>query len=67
MYATDTSKNQMDMEWQLERSFGKAKGIIKYVCMKLNDETRLLYLEAGASGIGLRAALLQLSTRQSNS
>ena len=39
----------------------KAKKIIKKdACMKFYDASRLLYLETDASGIGLRAGLLQV-------
>ena len=39
----------------------KAKSLIKVkMCMKFFDDTKLLYLKTDASGIGLRAALLQL-------
>ena len=44
-----------------QQQFEKAKLLIKVgMCMKLYDETKLLYLKTDASGIGLGAALLQL-------
>ena len=46
----------MDQQW-----FEKVKLLIKAeMYMKFYDDTKLLYLETDASGIGLRAALLQL-------
>ena len=44
-----------------QQLFDKVKLLIKVeMCMKLYDDTKLLYLETDASGIGLGAALLQL-------
>ena len=44
-----------------QQLFNKAKSLIKVeVCMKFYDDTKLLYLETDASGIGLGAALLQI-------
>ena len=44
-----------------QQVFDKAKSLIKMeVCMKLYDDTKLLYLETDASGVSLGAALLQL-------
>ena len=41
--------------------FAKAKSLITVdICMKLYNDTKLLYLETNASGLGLGAALLQL-------
>ena len=39
--------------------FEKAKAIIKDVCMKFYNETKPLYIERDASGVGLRVVLLQ--------
>ena len=39
--------------------FNKAKAIIKDVCMKFYDETKPLYIDTDASGVGLGTALLQ--------
>ena len=44
-----------------QQLFASAKSIIKTdVCIKFNDNSKLLYLETDASGIGLGASLLQL-------
>ena len=44
-----------------QQLFNKAKSIIKVeMCMKFYDDTKLLYLETDASGVGLGAALLPL-------
>ena len=51
----------MDMEHILSGTFQQCKSIIKAdVCMKFNDNSKLLYFETYASGIGLGPALLQL-------
>ena len=40
--------------------YDKTKSLLKVnACMKFNNETKPLYLETDASGIGLNAALLQ--------
>ena len=44
-----------------QQQFKKEKSLIKAdMCMKFYDDTKLLYLKTDASGIGLRAAILQL-------
>ena len=44
-----------------QQLFAKAKSLIKAdICMKFYSDTKLLYLETDASGVGLEAALLQL-------
>ena len=55
----------MQLAWTWNASyqqlFNKAKLLIKAdVYMKFYDDTKLLYLETDAPGIGLEAALLQL-------
>ena len=45
--------------------FNKAKAFIKGVCMKYCDETKLLYIEMDASGVGLGAPLLQIRNNTS--
>ena len=45
----------------MHQMFNKAKSLIKAeVCMTLYNDTKPLYLETDASGVGLGAALLQL-------
>ena len=49
------------MDASYQTLFDKVKSLIKdNVCMKFYDETKALYLETNASGIGLGAALLQM-------
>ena len=51
----------MDLEYIIPTMFAKAKSLIKAdLCMKFYDDTKPLYLETGASGVGLGATLLQL-------
>ena len=58
-----SSKTAWAWNASYQQLFNKAKLLIKVdVCMKLYDNTKLLYLEIDASGIGLGAALLQLVT-----
>ena len=55
--------SKMTWTWNTsyQQLFDKAKSLIKVdMCMKFYNDTKLLYLEIDASGIGLRAALLQL-------
>ena len=55
------SKTTWTWDASYQQQFEKAKLLIKVeMCMRFYDDTRLLYLETYASGIGLRAALLQL-------
>ena len=72
-----SSKATWTWDASYQHQFEKAKLLIKVeMCMKFYNDTKLLYLETNASGIGLRAALLQLrdntvcqkghSTRQHN-
>ena len=49
-----------------QNMFDKAKAIINEdACMKFYDETKLLYIETDASGVGLGAALLQARSNTS--
>ena len=58
---TYISQDRMDMELELPNVSDKAKAMIKeYACMKLYDETKPLYLEPNAYGVGLGAGLLQI-------
>ena len=55
-----SSKTTWTWNASYQQLFDKAKSLIKVeVCMKFYDDTKPLYLETDASGIGLRAALLQ--------
>ena len=50
----------MDLECHIPETISKAKSIITDdTCVKFYDETQPLSLETGASGTGLRAALLK--------
>ena len=50
----------------MQKIFNEAKAIIKEdACIKYYDETKLIYIEMDASGVGLGATLLQ--TRNSSS
>ena len=55
--------SKMTRTWNAsyQQLFDKAKSLINVeMCMKFYDDTKLLYLETDASGIGLGPALLQL-------
>ena len=61
-----SSKTEWTWNAAYQKLFDKTKSVItEDVCMKCYDETQLLYLETGASGIRLRAA--PLPTRSSAS
>ena len=54
----------MNMECNLLENVQQGKGNYKKVaCMKFHDETKLLYIETDASGVGLGAALLQTRSK----
>ena len=47
-----------------QQLFNRAKSLIKVeICMKFYDDTKLLYLETDASGVGLGAVPLQLCNK----
>ena len=57
------TSSKMTWTWNApyQQLFNKAKALIKVdVCMKFYDDTKPLYLETDASGISLRAALIQI-------
>ena len=56
-----SSKAMWTWDASYQQRFEKAKSLIKVeMCMKFYDDTKLLYLETDASGVGLGAAILQL-------
>ena len=56
-----SSKAMWTLDASYQQQFKKAKLLIKVeMCMKFYDDTKPLYLETDASGIGLGTALLQL-------
>ena len=57
------TSSRMNWTWNAsyQQPFDKAESLIKVeVCMKFYDDTKLLYLETDASGVGLGVALIQL-------
>ena len=63
---TDISQSRMDVESHIPKMFEEAKAIIKeHICMRFHDETKPLYIETDASGVGLGAALLQTKENMS--
>ena len=56
-----SSKTTWTWNASYQQLFEKAKSLIKAdICMKFYNDTKPLYLETDASGVGLGAALLQL-------
>ena len=56
----------MDVECHIPNIVKETKAIIKKdACMKFYDETKPLYIETDASGVGLGAALLQIRDNMS--
>ena len=61
LWKLTSSKATWTWNISYQQLFEKAKSLIKVdVCMKFCNNTKLLYLETDASGVGLQAALLQL-------
>ena len=61
-----SAKTEWTWNATYQNMFDKAKAIIKEdACMKFHDETKLLYIETDASGVGLGAALVQTRSNTS--
>ena len=55
-----SAKSEWTWNVTYQKIFNKAKALIREdVCMKFYDETKPLYIETDASGVGLGAALIQ--------
>ena len=61
---TDISLSRMDLEWYIPEYVWQSKGNHKNECTRFYDETKLLYIEADVSWVGLRA---DLQTRSNTS
>ena len=60
-----SAKTEWTWNATYQKIFDKAKLIVKDVCMKFHNETKPLFIETDASGVGLEAAFLQTRSNTS--